>query len=168
MADCLLESSLHCINLGMLFKYTKLMPAGVTAQRTLNEACYQFSDNKREINIGGSCFWFSSYSSVNQIFVSLSVTRSKTLIEMSASMLHQRQLSSCLVHNSSKPWHRMSLLINQLKNEYSFMHEWNGMQKKRKLEDFTWAWCFLFCFRRFNTCSNQFHDLLNLFKKNRQ
>lgn len=26
----------------------------------------------------------------------------------------------------------MSLLINQLKNEYSFMHEWNGMQKKKE------------------------------------
>lgn len=35
-------------------------------------------------------------------------------------------------------------------------------------EYFTWAWCFLmFCFRCFNTCSNQIHDLLNLFKKKR-
>lgn len=24
----------------------------------------------------------------------------------------------------------MSLLINQMKNDYSFMHEWNGMQEK--------------------------------------
>lgn len=49
-------------------------------------------------------------------------------------------------------------------NIHSVMNE-KGCKEE---EYFTWAWCFLmFCFRCFNTCSNQIHDLLNLFKKKR-
>lgn len=87
-------------------------------------------------------------------------------------MLHQRQMSSCLVQ-----FHFSLIQVIPDTECHFWLTKWrmtirscmNGMGcKKRKLEGFTWSWCFLFCFRRFNTCSNQIYDLLNLFKKNRQ